>query len=247
MPKRKRVFRRRSFKPRKFRRSQAGSKRKTKKGRTRVSTSIIRQPSGISDRTLVKLRFSFDSTSTNTSGGFSSGVIKINDILDPAGTGGIGSAAYLYGQWAQFYLHSLVMGVKITVTAAIGPTNVSSTSNRSHSLTFSNDAIAPSSVAEVSMYPYSIVRTWAVNTKAPIIKSYMSVPKLLGLTREQYVSDPRYRGSFSTPSAPSVVTWAHIGTWDPYGGVTVNTFQTVYVTFYCMLFDRFAAAVSPPV
>lgn len=208
-----------------------------------TTTQVIRQPSGLPDRTKVKGKLTFDAISTNTSGAFTTLVLKCNDVFDP--TGSFGNAQpYLYDQWSTMYSNYLVTGCKVMLTGHIGSTGVTSTSQRRLFLCFTNRASAFSSGAHLMEQPYGMAKDMSINGgNAPVLKGYMPCNKMFGLTRQQYLGDATNWGAVVTGS-PTNLTYVHVASEDPYVGTTCETRIRVDMKFYIIFYNRSTPAVS---
>jgi len=218
-----------------------GKGRRFHKARKVLTQQIIRQPTGLPDRTKVKLKLQFDVAMSNTSGGYQSTPISINDLFDP--TGALGSIQpYLFDQWAALYHNYLVTGCKIRVDPAMGATGITSTSVRRYSITWSRESSLTSmSVAQVQ--PYTATTDLVVNLHTRALKGYMPINKLLGMTKQQYMSEPAIFGA-NVGNSPTRLVYCHVGSIDPYAGTTCVSNAKIMLTFYVWFYDRKAPSES---
>lgn len=113
MPLRRRFRRKRLGRaPIKRRRLYARKKRFLPRKNGRATTAILRNPSGIPDRTFVKLRYTqlflFNGVGTQDQ------VFSLNAPFDPDFTGA-GGQPYFYDQWSTFYTYQSTHGSRIKV------------------------------------------------------------------------------------------------------------------------------------
>nr|QXP07599.1 MAG: putative capsid protein [Arizlama virus] len=233
--------RRKTFGARKGVRKARKMPRRKLPNRNRLSQVRIRQPSGLPDRTFVKQKLVTGLTYDNTSGGWILASLPINDINDPLGSTGA-DQPYLYDQWKAFYSRALVHGVKVKTTMTLGSVGISSTSNR-ELLVVPSPQSTLSTVGLARMQPYLSIRRWMVNAGRPVtVSRYISCSKVLGLTREKYVSDPGYTMQ-GVDTSPAKLVYLHIGTWDPVNTTTVTTYVLLEMTYYVEYSGRLSPAV----
>lgn len=240
--KRKRVRPGKYTMPRKRLRTSAKQPRRRYSSYKGVSSLTIKTPSGLPDILRVKLKFNFDATFSNTSGGYQELTIGINNIFDPSGS--IGAVQpYLFDQWAALYENYQVHGFAYRLHPHIGPTGVSSVSARQMGIAFTESSTSLSTSSKAMQQPYQQNCQWSVNTKEPVIRGYIQCCKVVGLTPAQWAAQFDSYGAAIT-AAPTATPFAHIWTFDPYQSTTVDTMVTVQTTYYVTFFNRQSPALS---
>lgn len=213
-------------------------KRKYGPANRKLTTTLIRQPSGLADRTYVKLRLNIDLAQTNTAGLMSTLIIKTNDLFDCMGSAG-SLQPYLFDQWSTLYSNYIVHGFKWRIQSFFGATGISSTSVRRVTVTPTNSSSAHSNIENALNQPYAKSNTFQVNAgNSRMLKGYFKIPHLLGLSKAQYLTAP-YSFGAQVGSSPSSPTYIHFITDWPFTNATdVTTNSTIYLTFYAMFFNR---------
>lgn len=222
-----------------------GRKKNVKKsgGKTkfdRPSKTIIRQPSGISDRLFVKLKYNDNLTFTSTSGGLSLQKYRGNSLFDPDQTG-TGHQPYLFDQWATMYTNYLVHGAKIVIRSV--PIEAASVSQYSGTLvvvpTF--DSTSYTSVNQMIEQPYSRYTMAGANTKnsnSKIIR-YISTRKLLGAPKHHTEGSQLFRaGIGSNPTSPWFYQLA-------YQSTDLSTTTSIDVSIDIFYYVEFYARARP--
>lgn len=239
MPKRRRSFKRtrrvgRSFKRRRMVRKRIGQ-RKVSRGQ-RLSTSLIRQPTGLPDRVFVKLKLHVDVVWNNTAGAYSEFQIYANSAFDPLGSTGT-SQGYMWDQWAGMYIRYRVHGFGYRINPSFGATGITSTSVSELSICPSRLTTAFSTARQIAEQPRARTIRWQVNSgRAPTLKGFFRIHPILGITKAQHKADPQYQAL--TTADPATLCVFHMGTVDPVLGADRQNTAQCFFTQYVEFFDR---------
>lgn len=227
MPKRKRTRGKKKYTKRRktFLRHKRGGKNRA----TRGVKAVTRAGYALADKTVVKLKLGFIAQFTNTGGALQVALFCPNSLFDPMqSTGSL--QPYLFDQYSFMYNYYLVHGCSVSIRAFMGATGVTSTSVREFGLCWSNS----SSSLLIQNYRDQVFgkhTMFAVNTKPPMLKSYMPMNRLYGQSREQYVTNTNLQGAVGAD--PAVKLYLHVWTFDPFAVADINTNMQIDMTFYC--------------
>lgn len=156
----------------------------------------------------------------------------LNSLYDP-NSSGTGHQPKGYTQWSAFYYRYLVTGVKIEIrllstgeAGVIGfaPHNASSDIGTSSTL---------QSLIENKWTTYKMIPS--NNNRPIIIKKYLPIDKILGITRRKLTDDDMYTALFTGSPADIVYATIFGQASDKLSNFSVN--GEVRLTFYSKLFD----------
>jgi len=208
----------------------------------RLSTTIMRQPTGLADRVFVKLRLHVDLLFTNTAGAYASFQIAANSAFDPMQATGT-QQGYLFDQYATIYTRYRVHGFGYNVQPAFAIQGISSTSVREITVVPSMQGTAFSNARQASEQPRAKSNRWQVNSgRAPTMKGYFKMHPIMGRTKTSYAVDPD--NAALVTSDPINIIYFHIGTSDPVATSDVQTSVQLICWQYVEFFQRQIPASS---
>lgn len=185
------VYRRKYFK-RRARRKYGRKRRPKYNPRSRVTSKVMRQPTGIPDKMYIKLKYSTNqliASSGNTPGLY---IFRGNSVFDPDYSG-IGDQPVGFDQWAQFYKDYKVLASKITVTA-IAQSNLAA--NVACVSINPETSVPTTGLTPINLiqHPYSRHRYIGQGDgpAPPTFSNYMTTKKMYGLKDvcdEQYIAN----------------------------------------------------------
>ena len=206
-------------------------RQRQKKRASKATTTIIRNPSTITDITRVKLRYSEIVNLTSTDGTFPNRVYRANSIWQP---NLVVSAEQPYGrdQWANFYGRYLVTGMAAQVTAVSQPTP---TSAGGVCLSLVDATGEPTSYLKAVEMPYSNTMLIApFETRAKKLKLYCSTKKRAGYKDIDTQDDL----SATITGNPSELYYWVLGLQATQNPGTITASFQVEITYYVKLYDR---------
>lgn len=208
----------------------------------RLTTSVIRNPTGLADRVFVKLQSRVGFSFTNTSGGYTSVICQANSAFDPFGSSST-AQPYLFDQWAGLYDEYRVHGFAWKVHPTMGATGIISTSNRECMVIPTRQSSAFGSALLAREQPRAQFNIFQVNSgKWATLEGYATCHTILGQSKVAFEGDAGT--SAAVTADPDVKVYLHIATQDPHESTTVNTFAVVELIQYVEFFGRAIAAVS---
>lgn len=221
--------------------------RRTKfQGRKAASRAIVRQPSGISDRLFIRLRYSVRVDFTSTIGALAAWQFRGNGVFDPDVTG-TGGQPYYFDQWAALYNRVRVHGSKIRVEASVpNPAIGSGAGNVTFVVVPSNNLTTFGATDSQLMreQPYSKFRSIRpFGASSPAIRSYMGTTKILGLAKKtvDYENDL----SSATNGNPTSTWYWNVGMFTTDEATTSFATPTlITLTYYCEFYDKKRPALS---
>lgn len=212
----------------------------------KASTTIIKQPSGLADRTFVKLKYWETLNFTQTLGSLGVNVYRINSLFDPDLTG-TGGQPYLFDQWSALYQSYRIHGCKITISAytQVGGATSTMYSNRI-GITFSSSSTSFGSSGQelIQEQPYTKskqLKMGNADTGQAMVSAYMSCAKLEGRTKKGYNANPNFEALIS--ANPSNSLFAHVWCYAP-SGLLESLVMEVKLTYYAEFFDRARPGLS---
>lgn len=196
----------------------------------KASTSVVRGPTAVPDRMMVKLRYSDNFTATTTTS-MNLQLMTVNNPYDPDKTG-VGHQPLGWDQWTAFYDRYKCFGSKITLTVL----NESTTEQGFVGLVCKNENTAVANLPTLMEKPYAKIRfipTEGSGGKNPAyVSSYMSTKKIFGV---KFLDDD-YAALTST--SPANVAYWHIYV-QAADEVTSCSFRFfVSIKYYVMFYDR---------
>lgn len=215
--------------------------------RSHTTTSVIRAPSGVADRTFVKLKLHIDVTYTNTGGAPASAIFKANSAFDPTGTVGA-TQPYMYDQWATLYAKYRVHGIGWRCQPSIGSTGVTSTSVRELIVCPTRQAGAFATTSLMAQQAGAKSHRWQINgsgsdnTINSQTEGYFQMAAIAGMTKSIYASDDTVSALVSAD--PALLIYLHFTTYDPVGVADVTTTAAIDIVQYIEFFERAIPAVS---
>lgn len=237
------AFRRRGYRSRRTTRARRFKRRRfasrfNKSTRWRMPRS---SPMGliVPDAVFTKMSVVDTFTLNMTSGVDAEGVIRGNDLVDPADTLGAEKPTG-YTQYKAFYDRFVVYASKITmVLTSAGSTNQSS------QIDF---VLVPSpgnlsggqDPDDIYRLPYAKMRTVVGPNASPpaYIKHYMSTNKIFGLPKNSMAVDAAFWGVASTDTAPSRLWYWNIVSRPVDDSTTSSIRARVKVTYFVKWFSR---------
>lgn len=195
---------------------------------------------GIAPRQLVKLKYSSNG-SLNITGGSQKAQYSynLNSLYDPDRTGG-GHQPRYYDQWMTLYNYYRVYACKYTIRGATNVANVLT------ACTIATPYAPPtySFSEDVSELPFTTTRVLQFQTTNYNHSAKISLPKLLGETRTQFMGDDANTGSISTsPAQVACITLAIFPT-DPANVSNQDLQYTIDLVYYAELFNIINVASS---
>lgn len=205
-----------------------------KKYGSRASTSIVKAPSAIADRTFVKLKFVSFKTIAESGSALGSYAFRGNDCYDPDFAAG-GHQPRGFDQWMTFYALCAVMGSKIRVTGQ--PYN----NQCAWGLYCSNDSTGPTGEIHYIMEkPYVKTTMTSSSENSRVLKSYMATKKILAPCDVK--TDDAFWCSDAAPPSKQFYWW--IIAQAPTFANAFSLQTQIEITYYCMFFGRRTLAVS---
>lgn len=207
-----------------------GRRYRPKRSYQKSSVAINRGPSGVADRTFVKLHYRERITMTNTAGAYAENFFAANGCYDPNITG-TGAQPTGFDQWMGFYNAYRVRGSKISVELA----NVGSTNPLASIETVIvpvNDAAGFSSMDSASASAYAKRVLYAVQNGFPKLTSYLSTKKFCG----DKPDDDSFTGTVS--SNPTELWYWQILSQPVDRSSGSVQYAYVDITYYVEFFDR---------
>jgi len=228
------------------RRSSSG-RRKTlwKKRKGSASTTIIRQPTLLSDRTKIKFRFTQSLSIESTTGVLGYYQYRGNSLFDPDQTG-VGTQPYGYDQWSNLYDCYRVYGSSIAITFTTAPVDSGSNAGVLVCGVYpqSNASDVPSTLTETLERPYRKFKTMTSYTPKTV-KAYISTNKIQGQSKSIVSYDPSYIATLGNSGSNPAVQW----NWTVFA-CTADEVTTsaciahVTVTYYAVLSCRAQLGLS---
>lgn len=204
------------------------------------SQVVIRQPSGLADRCLLKLKYEGYIDTAQASGALTDHIFSGNSIFVCDHTAATGSV-YLLPEWAAFYNSYTCLGSSIRVNQYTNATDVFTSEQ------FVVPSLIPAAFgneAEMIEQPYSRKQSQLVTSQGGAgltpQKHYMSTAKLFGKNKRAIMDDNQFSvvGSSSGLNGSPTLQWFwHVGNWTP-GGATQSYIASVSLTYYVVLWDR---------
>lgn len=213
--------------------------RKSRGGSAKPATVKI-QTKGIPDKMLVKLTYGDLQSISSSVNTYASKDYYINSVWDPE-SGALNSSAYGLSQYANIYQRFRVYAVSydIDMIATSGSTstvayvnfapfgeNPSGSNMNQLSARFTRSKL-------VKLVPQGQVR----------FKGKMSIPKLFGLTSEQYRTNDKYSGSTSSNVAMTLAVM-RVGCLNVANAPAAGLQGVVRLTYHVELFDRVDALTT---
>ena len=200
--------------------------------------AMVKAPSGISDRTFVKLRYAtiYESTTTTAIGQH---LFRGNSIFDPDQTG-TGHQPLGYDQWTAFYDKYLVLGSQISVQVI----NESAGEQCYLGVLPKNEADAVANHDTLAEKPYVRMLYQGVEGSGQAVrrtKLYMSTKKIFGLRR---VGTDNTDYTAVNNTNPANVWFWHIYSQSADGNTSVTQRIIVGLKYYVVFFDRKGLSAS---
>lgn len=177
----------------------------------KATTTIIKQPAGLADRLLVKLKYTDLLSFTSTTGAVATHSFRGNSPYAPDFSGGGTShQPYLWDQWATFYQAYLCHGSKIKIECqpSEGAASTSSSMNWCIVPTFSS-APGFTTFDLAKEQPYSKTRSiGGANIAKNKLMAYQSTRKFLGLNKRGEEGSDQLRALIS--SSPTLVWYWNV-------------------------------------
>lgn len=198
-------------------------------------TTIIRQPSGTSDRLFVKLRFREQFSSAQSPGtNLADIVYKGNSPFDPSFTSAV--QPYLFSNWAQLYQRYVCFGSKITTYNVMN----NATSGPANAMTMISHS--PYQAAYVSIYSFETdpyVKRKNVNFGALGVgrnsQSYFcSTAKATNRPKKAVAIEENY--SALVTADPATLWYWHLGNYVP-GSNDQSLICDVVIDYYVMFYQ----------
>jgi len=195
-------------------------KRKIKANRTRLVNTAL-QP--IPQRYIVKMKYAED-VFTNAGGLF---YYNLNSIFDPSRSGG-GHQPYGFDQLATLYNRYRVIatGWRITSPNNTFPVQLGALAT--------NEIITPLTFAELKENPRSKYVVQQIGGNAQLVRGRVSIPSLVGRTKEQYMADDRYQATVVSDPAELAILNIMVANQAgvPQGGQVINILLEFTVEFF---------------
>jgi len=159
---------------------------------------------------------------------------NLNSTYDPDRSGG-GHQPYGRDQLATLYNRYRVFGVSYAISF------LSPDSSAKVAVNASNQSITPANVSAVIEQPQT---KWAIQYPGgaqKVIKGYVNLPKLTGLTKTQYMSDDRYQASINDNPLESLLLNIFGAAINDNG---TDIYCAIAMTFHTEWFDRVPLAQS---
>lgn len=165
---------------------------------------VNRGPSIMPDVFVTKMKWTYRTTITSTSGVPGNQVFKINSLYDPDSTGA-GNQPVGFDEMSSFYQRYRVLGVGYSVTL-VPNTGVVATNLLEVGCAPSVETFAANSDPQtLGSNPYGNFQIIFSNSGITTLKGYIPMAKLFGITRLVYNNDTSYHG---TPSSdPNVLSY----------------------------------------
>jgi len=202
------------------------------KRRSRGPNMVKSVSSPIPDRYMVKLKYA-DTIALTSAATPVAHLFRTNSLFDPDYTG-VGHQPYGYDQLTPLYSQYRVFGIsyKITFTnISSGPMDVA---------VVLKSVVALSTVWNtIEEKPYVKVRHLAMPTAGgsiQVIKGYVSNPKLLGITKEQYRTNTLYQGTAT--ANPLESGYLHIYADQPGGTTGLTVYANVELHYFAVFHGR---------
>lgn len=226
--------------PRKsFRRRRAVPRKKAVR-RTRRANVAVSSSSPIPDRFITKMRYSSLHALVTGGAGPVTHQFRINSIYDPDLTGG-GHQPLGHDQFQTLYLRYVVRGMSYVVTF----TNQSTTDYADIAIVFhpnTSMASAMSTALESTYCRRGVVGPETGSRNVLIMKGYMSVAKIRGISRTKVNNENDYNALFGANPIITPCMTLYAENQNVAAAIQVNA--RVDLVYYVSLYDRIALSQS---
>lgn len=217
MPYKKKRFTRRPRTKRSFRKNK------------RPVTLVNRGIGPVAPRLITKLKWNICFAS---SGAAIDQIINLNSLYQPSNTVGVAShQPYGYDQLTPLYNRYRVFAVSYVLTATALDSN-----QNTIGIVADNTNAPYTNVQLFAEAPRSIIKQVNGNGSQNMIKGRLSMPRLNGQTKAQYMADDRFQAG--TTQSPTELLCLHIGNW---GSLSANATDTTLfnltVVYHAEFFD----------
>lgn len=200
-----------------------------RRGRGRnPTTNIVRAPTGLPDRTFVKLKYvdSFNLSSTSTL----ALAYYHSSMFDPLNTMG-GHQPLGYDEYTQFYQKGCVLGMQVTLSGQC------QTGTPTVFMYAGTSSAAPANIVSILEKPYVKHKSLKDSGDSKFsFTSYYSSAKIHGINKSE-VMDTQYQETLGVSNPP--VSWdITFGAQDADLTSAHVTKGTITIIFYACLFDR---------
>lgn len=175
------------FKKKMYRRKRFGKKRTSKKRTTLVNVNRGLQP--FASRYITKMKYS-EVFNLNVANNYTQ-VMRLNSLFDPNFTG-VGHQPYGYDQLSPIYNRYRVIACSYVINS------YSSTNAIRFGCLPCNDIPPISNMSELVENPRARFKTQYPGGDTQWLKGKVSIPALMGRTKQQYMADDRFQAEVTT-------------------------------------------------